>query len=1309
MDTAKKIRKISCLIVLGLLLGIAVMVLRGPHISNSLKRTILPELEMATGHKVIAQKIYINLFPLFVEAKELKMFDEDGNRILLAKRVKAYLDISGIFDKSIKIRRLVIKEPVVTADRQKTKEIIDNIKTYLSQKKKKKINVQVMSVEVQHGKAAYTDIDIKTTLSLYGFDGEIIIGKVPKIKGTALKILIKRDGWPEIAAEISTVLQLKDGILQINKLQVNSFDSQLTGSGEYVEDGLVLKGNFKLLVKTVKEMFHLRSSGEGELDAKGNITFKDNEIMVDLKLSGEFYLQTLMELLKVKDKIQGLVKVQGEIKGGLSNIKGAGIATLHRGNLYDVDIDFLKANVSYANGVMSFTDGQGKLYNGLAKASASIALPVVNTFTLAVDFANADSLPLFKLIGWDPGIQRGKVTGTLYSTGHEFNPTGSFKYKSASRGNDILGRISDIEGSYSKNGQILSLNNIKLGTDKSNVFARGNVDLEKKSLDINCSLQSGAVTDITLPYYNKLEGKGEFAGKVTGSFDDPVISGRLKMPDAIIEGYRSGKLDADVVYRKNLLHINEFILGQGDELHSIGGDIYFNNAKKIFDLSRAEYKLHAVLKHADIEKFVKIFYPDFKASGRFSSDLNIRGTAAKPDIKGTALLGKGSLYDVPFDSASFNLHYADKNLELSNARGKKGKSILQGDFTLYPDATFSYKAYSDNVMLSDIIPIPIQGEATLSVKTEGKGTIDNPTIFADAKFKDGVLKGKHIGSGVMTVSIRDKNIALKARMINEKLSVEAKGRLEGELPWEAKVDIQTGRYDFLVTSFLKDVPEDLILSLNGSVTMRGTRKHIAASSKIKRLVLSMYGYSFSNEEEMNVELNDRKLSFSTFSLRSGNTLLRVGGGMEIGRAYNLSFEGSSALSPFKSLSSKLGLLKGNAEFVVEVTGAWETPKINGGITLVNGSVGLKKYPAHRVTNLNGYLYMDNDRVVLQSLSGKIGGGDLDFSGILYLKRFAFSRFYVEAKMKNVTTSISNEFSVNFDGSLLYKGTPEAQVISGNIDINRARYRERVEWKSWLLQAKKAEILKTDISGLEKADLNIKITGKDNIIIDNNVARAVVGADMVLRGKLYRPSLLGRFETSEGKVFFRNNEFNILHASADFSDPNRLNPFISIAAETVVKGYKVKMNLEGQLDHFNMSLSSDPPLKEMDVLALLTVGQIGTGVKGLEAGIGAGEATSFVTGKMQDVLEERLRSITGLDRFQVDPYVSKTTGTVEPRVTVSKRLMGEKVFVTYTTGVGALEEQIIKLEFFMTKNVSLVGVRDERGITGGDIRFRFEFK
>jgi autotransporter translocation and assembly factor TamB len=353
--------------------------------------------------------------------------------------------------------------------------------------------------------------------------------------------------------------------------------------------------------------------------------------------------------------------------------------------------------------------------------------------------------------------------------------------------------------------------------------------------------------------------------------------------------------------------------------------------------------------------------------------------------------------------------------------------------------------------------------------------------------------------------------------------------------------------------------------------------------------------------------------------------------------------------------------------------------------------------------------MDNDRIVLENLSGKLSGGDVTLSGIVYLKKFSIKRFYLEGDFSNVSASPSSDFNVNFDGSMLFKGDPEAQTVSGDIRINRARYKERVDWKSWLLKTKKSEKYNVGISSLEKVELNIRINGKDNIRIDNNVARATVSADMILRGTLHRPLLLGRLESTEGTVYFRNNDFRIVHASADFAETSDLNPFIQISSETDVKGYTIRMNLEGQLDHFDLALSSEPALKEIDILSLLTVGKTGGDVKGLEGGIGASEATSFVTGKLQDVIEERMSSITGLDRFQIDPYVSKTTGTIEPRLTVSKRLLGDKMALTYASAVGSTEEQIIKLEYFVSKNASLVGIRDERGLVGGDIRFRFEFK
>ena len=110
--------------------------------------------------------------------------------------------------------------------------------------------------------------------------------------------------------------------------------------------------------------------------------------------------------------------------------------------------------------------------------------------------------------------------------------------------------------------------------------------------------------------------------------------------------------------------------------------------------------------------------------------------------------------------------------------------------------------------------------------------------------------------------------------------------------------------------------------------------------------------------------------------------------------------------------------------------------------------------------------------------------------------------------------------------------------------------------------------------------------------------------------------------------------------------------------------------------------------------------------------------------MQDVFEERLRTITGLDRLSIEPSVSlrssesaltttsalsNTTGTVSPRVTVSKRLIGDKLYVTYSAAAGSGEEQVVKLEYLLGPNISLVGDRDELGALGGDIKFHFGFK
>jgi hypothetical protein len=1349
----KKLKKYLFIFLFILVFGLLAFALRGRYVSDTLKNIILPELEAASGQRVTARAIYINLFPLFVEAKDLSVFDREGNSIVTASGVKGYINPSGFLSRRIYVRRLSVNDPLISTNGRQIEEIISNVKAYLEKERKPVFKVKMKVIEVVRGKASLRyDDNFKGTAGIKGLSGELILGETQRLKTSIKELVIRKEGWPGIACNIDTALVLKDDRIEIKRIEIGSYGSKFIGEGSYSGGGGALKTRMSLLVGTVKRLFNLSRKGEGTIHAQGEIRlvrgrgedvsirtdrigpltklrgnrpafYGLNDIFVNLKLGGNMYIETLMELLKVKEKIEGLIDFQGEISGRLSNLSGIAEARLQRGNLFGVDIDSLACEVLYKDGVMNFQNASGRVYNGTAEAVASIHLPVVDFFTVNVNIHSADSKPLLKLIGWEPPIAAGKVDGELSTSGREFNPEGSFIYKHLSAEQiagirdyrpsveDFLDRIKEIKGSYSVRGEILSLSNLLLNTSSSNISANGAVDLKHKTLALKSRLRTDDIADLTLPYYKKVKGQAEFSGEISGTFDNPSISGRAALSNVSIEGYKTESIRTDFSYRRNLLAVREAFFKSDGEEHSMKGRISFPGAKGLFELSKPVYDLTASIRNAKFGQFARIFYKDFQASGMFNTDIKIGGKDGDIEVFGKASITKGSIYNVEFDSSSGDFSYMKGELSLRKLKVRKVNSVLAAEGRIGPDGRFSYSASSEKLFLRDVagrLPFPV--DAVLKVRSEGSGTFDDPAITLNATFVGGMFRGAELGSGAVDAMLRNKAALVNASLFDEKVRLKGKAYLNGQLPWSAEVYVKPGRYDSIISSFLKEAPEDLQFSLDGRAELEGDRNNISAKADINHVMFSLFGQTLKNESAISLSVNDRKVSFREFTVKSGASSFKLQGGLEIGREYDIRLSGSSSLSSFKALSKKIGYLKGDSDFSLSVTGKWEKPEINGSMNVSDASFGLHDYPLY-VTSVKGSLFMEGDRIVVRGLSGKIGGGSANISGVAYLDSFQIKRFYLETKLDDVTVSVSKDFHVNFGGDLLYRGTTEKMGIIGEVKINRARYKEPLEWRSWLFTARAAEKPRAELTAFERAELNISVTSGENMSIDNNIARASVkiAGEMLIKGIVFRPVLFGRFETTEGYIYFRNNEFKLISASVDFADPNRIKPVINLTAETTIQGYRIRLSLEGQADRFTLSLSSQPHLEDRDILALLTSGQIGSQVKGLEAGIGAGEAASFLTGKLQDVFEERMRALTGVDRFQVEPYVSSTTGTVGPRVTVSKRLIGEKLFVTYANLLGTTEEQVIKIEYFLNKKVSLVGLRDETGSMGGDVRFRFEFK
>lgn len=1331
----KWIKRLLFLLLFAIIAGIVIFISRGPYISNALKRLILPELETALKQRVIAKKVYINIFPFFVEAKSLRVFDENGERIIYAKRVKGYIEPLGLFSKRISIRRLVIKEPILSTDKERVNELIKNFRSYLEKESKFPFKVRVKMVEVSDGVISLRDEGLKGIARISGLNSKVILGRYSKLRVSMNQFDIKKEGLPELIGSINTSFILKDDGIEIKSLNISSYGSEIKGSGLYSKGRLTFKTYAELLVDSIKRLFDLNESNEGKISAEGEIKLEGFEpssfnmqqlkdIYIDMEVKGDFYIQTLMEFLKVKERLKGLVDFQGKIEGRLSDISGEANARLKDGNLFGVEIDSLRCDVTYQNGLMRFRNGSANLYNGKANANAYITLPVVNEFALNINFQSIDSKFALKLIGWEPDIPPGKVDGGLNTSGKEFQPSGWFVYKSKSpelkaRGKErerladenVLDRINNIKGVYSLKDGALFLSNLQINTTLSNLTAKGYVYIKEKRLDLKGILDMKDVSDLTIPYFDEIKGEGKYSTNIKGTFDDPKISGRINILNASIKGYKIGGITSDFSYSKNLLNIHELIFASSGEEHRFKGKIKFPDAKRLFDFSKAEYDVNADIRNADLNGIIHIFHKDLPLSGRIDADFKIGGRNRDIEITGDTLSNNIEVYKILFGSVSTSFLYINKSLYLRKTTIKKGSSTITGEGMVSSGEKFSFRVSSPKILFRDFNIDKAPENAFISFQSEGKGTFQSPLITFNGKVCGGTLQGRSFGNGNLFMEIKNRDLYLKASLFDENLQIIGKGDLSYPFPWTTEINIRPNRYDFLLSLFVKEIPEDLFLNLGARVTLKGDKRNFSAIADINPLSVTFLGYPFSSGSNVIVKADNRKVSFSEFILRSGeSSFVKVKGGLEIGKGYGLHFEGRSHLSPLKSFlnKNKIGLLTGSGDFSISILGKWNSPDIKGDIKISDASFGLKgNYP--RISSINGNAYFDEDRFIVKNLTGRTGNGNINLSGIVYLKGFTIKRFYFESDFNNVNISALKDADFNVKGDIIYKGTPAAHSLTGDVKIKNGRYKKNVAWKSFLVKTKEKH--RGDISGFENTEFNISISGDENIYIDNNVTRTSVKVDLVFKGTVSNPILLGRIESKDGIFYFRNNEFKILHASADFADPNRIDPFIDISAETDKGGYRIKINLEGRLEHFNLVLSSDPHLDEMDILSLLTVGQIGRQMKGLEGGIGAGEAASFLSGALQDVFEERLKTVTGLDRIQIDPSISKTTGTVETRVTVSKKILNKRLSVTYSSALGSAttQEEIIKLEYLLDKNISLVGIRDERGSVGGDIKFRFEFK
>lgn len=233
-------------------------------------------------------------------------------------------------------------------------------------------------------------------------------------------------------------------------------------------------------------------------------------------------------------------------------------------------------------------------------------------------------------------------------------------------------------------------------------------------------------------------------------------------------------------------------------------------------------------------------------------------------------------------------------------------------------------------------------------------------------------------------------------------------------------------------------------------------------------------------------------------------------------------------------------------------------------------------------------------------------------------------------------------------------------------------------------------------------LDLTVAADHTIEARNAFMRMVGSASLHITGTPAEPGMVGKVEIAEGgQLTVQGVEYDIDRCVITFADPSHIAPHFDIQAQASVDMYDITINLRGTDDRLIPTFSSDPPLPQEDVIALLATGHRSSREGG---GPGLGMAGALLSRSLTEALDRRARSLLAVDQVRIDPFAESSTGNATARVTVVKQL-GPRWTVALESNLTANREAVIFSRWTLAPQVFLEATRQRDGSMALDLKVR----
>jgi translocation and assembly module TamB len=765
----------------------------------------------------------------------------------------------------------------------------------------------------------------------------------------------------------------------------------------------------------------------------------------------------------------------------------------------------------------------------------------------------------------------------------------------------------------------------------------------------------------------------------------------------------------DIQYSSSGVALHHAVIQEGGAQLNVDGTTTLDKGNFV---ESSQFQVEAAMHNADVAALQHAVGFDYPVTGKLNFTLHAAGTESNPHGQGQLSLSEGQAYGRPIKSLTTNIVFANRTAQLENIHLQAARGVVEGS------AVYDFSNQGIKIDLSghsiDLAELPevqsphLQVAGIVGFTAKGTGTLQQPVINGHLQIAKLVLNGEPVGAIEADAATHGRQLQLTAHstFAKAKLALGGNVDLQGNMP--ANLNLQFSDLD--ISPFLPAKVRSRFTknaSLNGEGHLSGPLKQPAlldGSFKLREFSAEIDHVPLKSDGPVELTFANQIVTVQRCTLTGEDSHFSLAGSVSFKEDHQLDLHanGSLDLKLAQTLDSDLTSY-GVSNIDVTIYGTTSNPIMSGRVDIVHAGLSMIDLPAG-LGDVNGTLVFNKDRLEVERLAGRMGGGQVTLAGFVTFGRTI--GFNLTSNGHDIRFRYAG-ISVTSDQELRLSGTLENSSLSGNVTVTRFAQIPSSDLQFMLAQASAPATIPNPKSPLNNLHLDVRILSTPELTVQTTLAKLSGDVDLRLRGTAERPSLLGRINIAEGDIKLGGTKYHLERGDVTFLDPVRIDPVLDVEATTRVRDYDITIGLHGTMEKLNTTYRSDPPLSSDDIVSLLAFGRTQQ-----ESAAGTSPSPGFADSASGAILSQainsassnRISKIFGVSAIRINPSVGGPDNDPNARLTLEQQV-SNNITLTYITNLARSAQEVIQFEYNINSEYTVQGIRDENGVVSFDLLIR----